>query len=1426
VISAPDHIDQIFWEALQLASDDERKAYLERACGTNHELRELVEKLLRAEPKAAAFLEQPVPEAQGTVDGPVTEGPGSVIGRYKLLEQIGEGGFGIVFMAEHMQPVRRKVALKVLKPGMDTRQVVARFEAERQALAIMDHPNIAKVHDGGMTGEPGCVSAGRPYFVMELVKGVRITDFCDQNQLTPRQRLELFLPVCQAMQHAHQKGIIHRDLKPSNVLVPVHDTTPVVKVIDFGVAKALGQELTDKTLFTAFAQMIGTPLYMSPEQAGQSGLDIDTRSDIYSLGVLLYELLTGTTPFERERFKKAGYDEIRRIIREEEPPRPSTRISTLGQAAITISTQRKSDPRRLSQLCRGELDWIVMKALEKDRNRRYETASAFAADVEHYLHDEPVQACPPSGWYRFRKFARRNKPGLVTAGIVALALVVGTAIATWQAIRATQAEGLADTRLETLTGEHKRTIVAERDAKEAAERLRLEKREAQIKLATSYLDKGLDFCEQGEVGLGMLWVGRSLENAPEDATDLQRVIRTNLAGWRHTMCPLKAVIPFEAGVCRVAFRPDGRSFLTVSGIPNPTGCRAEVRCWDATTTASLGSSIPHQGFNAAAVAISPDGNTVVTGKGWNTAQLWDVDTAQPRGSPLAHPEILIHDVIFSADSRTVLTQADKKVRLWDTATGKPLGKPLEHDLYARAALSPDGRIVLTASGMTARLWKAATGEPFGPALPHPDWTVPSGNRAGIAAAAFSPDGRFLVTAGAKRVQSEVQLWEVATGKPLGKPLSGPTVPAGIVRVVFSPDGNLVSMLVPYEIWNVNVGSTGLERIPEVEAFSWRHGGIHTAAFSPDGQTILTGGGKGVDYTAQLWTRTMQPIGLPLRHPSQVTAVAISPDGRTLLTGSNGPTTAVTVWDVHKHKPVDVLTYGEPAQNTIALSPDGKTLLHGVTYGQPNRTVVDLWDVATRQRIQPPLDLDGHISEPVFSPDGRSALLKNAISTPDNKNVQTLWLWQRGTWQRTEPPGGLPPPQEAILEELAFGPGGPTVLLVTLTTPGTPESPWTAQLWDVTTWRPLGKPFKVHPNSFRTVATSPDGKVALATAANAQEARLRDTASGAFLGSPLIHQGRVHPAGTFSPDGRTVVTSGSDKTVRLWDVATQKQIRVLHPGDGVAAVTFSPNGRTILTTSFGGGSRFWDTATGKPLGPPLPSAAGKQLFSPDGQTVILANHADMSRWELPAPLKGDVARLVLWTQLIAGRDLDAANVAGWLTPTTWNERCQQLKKLGGLPVPPVDGVASERRQAEACHHLKRGKFYSRAWVIAYAMAGEWEKLKEEVAARDQKTTLIKGELTAQVNAVHQVTMVAGNLYVIDMESQKESDPILRLEDAGKKVIEERHAKVGPVRWRDGNPNLQIIFEAMKDGPYRIVAAAAASSRRPGTYTITVREFVRN
>ena len=474
-----DQVKSIFGKAQEFAAPALRAAYVEEACGGAAALRAEVERLLAAADEAGSFMAGPALATVHHTEAyqPLTEGPGTVIGPYKLMEQIGEGGFGLVFVAEQHRPVRRKVALKIIKPGMDTRDVIARFEAERQALALMDHPNIATVFDAGAT------DTGRPYFVMELVRGVPITDFCDQQRLTPRDRLELFVSVCQAIQHAHQKGIIHRDVKPTNVLVTLHDGVPAVKVIDFGVAKALSQQLTERTIYTQFAQMIGTPLYMSPEQAEMSGLDIDTRSDIYSLGVLLYELLTGTTPFDRERLKRAAADEIRRIIREEEPPKPSTRISQLSRSGeprrdgssqrpasfnlASLAAQRGIEPAKLAKLFRGELDWIVMNCLEKDRNRRYETPNGLARDIQRYLLNEAVLACPPSTAYRFSKFARRNKVALATTFIVTASLILATAASTWQAVRATQAQ--------------RKTEVAQREAEAALAREALLRRAAEAR---------------------------------------------------------------------------------------------------------------------------------------------------------------------------------------------------------------------------------------------------------------------------------------------------------------------------------------------------------------------------------------------------------------------------------------------------------------------------------------------------------------------------------------------------------------------------------------------------------------------------------------------------------------------------------------------------------------------------------------------------------------------------------------------------------------------------------------------------------------------------------------------------------------------------------------------------------------------------------
>ena len=490
------HEREILMAALELP-ESQHEDFLRQACGGDERLKGRISKMIQVARLDGSFMAKPIFEMSQTTGERGIESTEKIIGPYKLLQIIGEGGMGTVYMAEQKVPVERRVALKIIRVGMDTKQVVARFEAERQALAIMDHPNIARVLDAGTT------NSRLPYFVMELVRGIPITKYCDEKKLSLRERVELMIPVCHAIQHAHQKGIIHRDIKPSNVLVAQYDGRPVPKVIDFGIAKATAQRLTEKTMFTEFGQVIGTIEYMSPEQAEHNQLDIDTRSDVYSLGVLLYELLTGATPLDGKKLRSAAFGEMLRMIREDEPPRPSHRLSTIDTLA-SVAANRQQEPKKLSGLIRGELDWIVMMALEKDRNRRYESANGMAMDIQRYLLDEPVLACPPSSGYRLGKFARRNKVLLCTGALVATSMTAGLIGTTWQTFRATRAESTAN---------------LERDKKETALKAALDSAELERQARNSEVAARESESQQR----------RKAELAEADAREQERIAKKQLA---------------------------------------------------------------------------------------------------------------------------------------------------------------------------------------------------------------------------------------------------------------------------------------------------------------------------------------------------------------------------------------------------------------------------------------------------------------------------------------------------------------------------------------------------------------------------------------------------------------------------------------------------------------------------------------------------------------------------------------------------------------------------------------------------------------------------------------------------------------------------------------------------------------------------------
>ena len=1228
---------RVFDEALVLTDPSQRSSFLERECVGKEVLRHEVESLLQAHDQAGDFL---APTVQVPSSDFALERTGVRIGRYKLLEKIGEGGFGVVYMAEQLEPVHRKVALKIIKAGMDTREVVARFEAERQALALMDHPNIARVLDAGAT------EAGRPFFVMELVRGIPITSYCDQARLSTHDRLQLFMKVCQAVQHAHQKGIIHRDLKPNNVLVTLHDGEPVPKVIDFGVAKAFGQRLTEKTLFTGFAQMIGTPAYMSPEQAELSGLDIDTRSDIYSLGVLLYELLTGGTPFDAETLRGAALDEIRRVIRETEPPKPSTRLQTMGEGLPEVARRRQIEPAELRRLVRGDLDWIVMRCLEKDRRRRYDTPSALAQDLARYLNSEPVLANPPSPAYLFGKFVRRHRTGVSVGTALVLILLVGAGVSLWQAARAGKQAELAETR-------RRESESSRREATQARSRAEELAREVSHQLARQYVDKAAQRLDEGDLFGALVWSAEALrldEDNPA-AAPAQRLRVGSLL----QQCPVVRQIFFhKAEVLSVEFSSDGERLLTA-------GSDKTARVWDLHACAPLIPTVEH-GDLIVCASFSPDGHKVLTASFDHTARIWDAHTGAPLAAPMAHASN-VWSAVFSPDGRRVVTASeDQTARVWDAATGLAVPPPLRHAAAVwPAAFSPDSRQVLTASqDHTARVWDAVTGQPVTPPLQHDG---------AVWWAGFSPDGKLIATASQDHA---ARIWDAASGRPVTAPLQHSEE---VTYAAFSRDGrrlvtasgeSIVNLMDfknrPGEarVWDVATGKALTP--PMAHKLS-----VFQAMFSPDGRWVAT---ASFDKSARIWdAATGEPITPPLQHNDMVFRLCFSPDGARLATAGFDHT--ARVWELVNRLPTPVSLQESLMAGRFRFSSDDR-LVAGTFYGGG----AGVWDAGTG-RTNTLLLHDTNLLDAVLSPDGR--LLATAGGD------HTLHLWDAMTGASAL----APIIHQAKVIQAAFSPDGERVL--------TASEDSTTRIWSVRTGAPLA-PAMRHGSNVLCAVFSPDGRcvctgsqdktarlwdsqkgaavsatmahedevclavfspdgVRLATATGRGLVRIWDAATGRLLTSPMSHGGRTFITRgieqiAFSPDGGRIVVSDDDRTARVWDTKTGAAVTPpLKHLDCVVWAGFSHDGRYVVTASFDRTARVWDAATGQALTPPLPQAGIPDcaVFTQDDRAVRTASHSEkggfIQTWALvsdPRPAREVLSR----AQLLALRRVDAS---GTLVP---------------------------------------------------------------------------------------------------------------------------------------------------------------------------------
>jgi WD40 repeat protein/serine/threonine protein kinase/DNA/RNA endonuclease YhcR with UshA esterase domain len=1327
----------IFSAALEKQSPEERAAYLSEACAGDHRLRRRVEAMLKAHAEPDDFLDGPASRKQNTTVhfSAVSEQVGVKIGPYRLMEQIGEGGFGLVFVAEQKEPVRRKVALKVIKPGMDTREVMARFAAERQALALMDHPNIAKVLDAGAT------ESGRPYFVLELVRGIPINEYCDKNHLGLRERLELFLNVCHAIQHAHQKGIIHRDIKPSNVLVTSHDGKPAAKVIDFGVAKAIHQQLTDRTVYTQFAQMVGTPLYMSPEQAEMSGLDIDTRSDIYSLGVLLYELLTGTTPLEKKRFAKAAYDEIRRLIREEEPQKPSTRLSTSDSIA-SIAAQRHTEPAKLSRSMRGDLDWITMKALEKDRTRRYESAGGFAADVQRYLDGEAVQAHPPSTAYRMRKFIRRHKLQVMAASLVLFALLAGMAGTTWGLIKARQQELIA--REETAEKEKALRTVSERaegerQAKQEAEakgaeakrqeaeakkqeaeakrqeaEAKRQEAEARKKLVRFRVATGTNAADRGELWEALVWYAKAWEDDSDRQNESSHRLR--IAWTLHRAPKLAGAFFHDMMVYDALLSPDGSRVITI------TEGGVEARLHDTATQSVLVRMTP--GGKVLAAAFSPDGKTFATGSGDGVVRFWkSVD-----GAAAAEPLDLgspVHRLAFHPSQPIIAAATEKTaVILYDVAQRKriELAEPL--DVAGAAAVrggnsggskkakryitfSGDGSRVLGAAEDSFRVWDAETGKSISPILNCRGMLsndIRQKNGPGI-----SPDGSRTIGVGNKGLV----VIDVATGKTIC-PLSG-------------------SALSP----------------------------VFQSEFSPDGKRVLTvtslGNGLALVHDSQTGA-----ILKSLKHPRSVLAAIWSPDGKQILSASAGG--EVHLWDAETAQELAPVNKHGVSTSRLAFSADGKQALVADLDG-----TVRLWEYSSPTHLTPYDIAEGRNPwDGNASPDGRFILMKGAA-----ENERVLGSAQTGK-ALNHPPFEIINPAATI-----FSANGEHVLLVNAEGMG--------QVYHTDTGRAAGPASRPITESWvGCAALNPDGTL-WAIGGSGGRAETYDTSTGRKLAT-VRHNYNV-TAVAFDATGQQLATCSLDRNARVWDAKSGAPVSPqLHHAGYVTGASFSPDGHWLVTTSGGRTLQLWDVRTGDPLGPPLISKANvaNPWFGRDGRSIIFRGPDKHYRYQLPL-FTAPAGEVPLLARLYSGWCVDETDGLSTILKSEFINNCQQYrqawfaslsKDVPAVPESQDASKAATRLDTSSIVSLEVarqsiGKHVTVEFVVenmGRTNSGGWLMLnsKKDYEAKDNFNVAIRngvgreGEFGLKQDVIGKTVRVAGTVTLYKGRPQIEVDSKSQLE----------------------------------------------------------------